>query len=117
MERYTTADPGRVWTFGEVARRVAVGGGGGLAIGSASQVADEMQSWIEETGIDGFNLGYALAHESYTDFVDLIVPELQRRGVYKKAYSEGTLREKLFGAGRARLPAVHPAARARVKAG
>ena len=117
VERYTTADPGRVWTFGEVARRVAVGGGGGLAIGSASQVADEMQSWIEETGIDGFNLGYALAHESYTDFVDLVVPELQRRGVYKKAYSEGTLREKLFGAGRARLPAVHPAARARVKAG
>ncbi|CAN5313176.1 LLM class flavin-dependent oxidoreductase [soil metagenome] len=113
VERYTTADPGRVWTFGEIIRRVAVGGGGGLAIGSPAQVADEMQSWVEETGIDGFNLGYALAHESYEDFVDLVVPELQRRGVYKKEYREGTLREKLYGTGRSRLPDSHPGALAR----
>ncbi len=44
--------------------------------------------------------------ESYEDFVDLVVPELQSRGVYKTAYAEGTLREKLFAGGR-RLPARH----------
>ncbi|MFT4265901.1 MAG: LLM class flavin-dependent oxidoreductase, partial [Xenophilus sp.] len=113
VERYTTADPGRVWTFGEVLRRIAVGGGGGLAVGSPAEVADELQGWIEDTGIDGFNLGYALAPQSYVDFVDLVVPELQRRGVYKKDYRPGTLREKFYGAGRARLPDAHPAAAAR----
>ncbi len=69
-----------------------------------------MQAWLEETGADGFNLGYALMHESFSDFVDLVVPELQRRGVYKQDYRPGTLREKLFPALGAKLPASHPAA-------
>jgi alkanesulfonate monooxygenase len=43
----------------------------------------------------------------------MLVPELTRRGRYKNAYRPGTLREKLFGAGRARLTAPHPAARYR----
>ena len=43
----------------------------------------------------------------------MLVPELTKRGRYKAAYAEGTLREKLFGAGRARLTAEHPAARYR----
>ncbi|KAF1067585.1 LLM class flavin-dependent oxidoreductase [Variovorax sp.] len=114
VEAYTTADPGRVWTVREILERISIGGGGGgLLVGSAAQVADELQSWVEDTGIDGFNLGYALAHESFADFADLVVPELQRRGVYKTDYRAGTLREKLYGAGRARLPASHPGAAAR----
>ena len=68
---------------------------------------------MEETGIDGFNLAYAVTPETFVDFVDLIVPELQARGVYKTTYAPGTLREKLYGAGRARLPASHPAAKVR----
>ena len=51
-----------------------------------------------------------VAPESFEDFVELVVPELQRRGVYKRDYAPGTLREKLFGAGRARLMPPHPAA-------
>jgi hypothetical protein len=39
---------------------------------------------------------HILAHQSFQDVVDFIVPELQKRGVYPKQYSEGTLREKLF---------------------
>ncbi len=46
----------------------------------------------------------------------MLVPELTRRGRYKQAYDKGTLREKLFGAGRARLAAPHPAARYRPRA-
>ena len=45
--------------------------------------------------------------ECYRDFVDLVVPELQARGAYKTEYASGTLREKIFGAGRAHLPAAH----------
>jgi alkanesulfonate monooxygenase len=69
-----------------------------------------LQSWIAETDVDGFNLAYAVTPESFSDFVELIVPELQRRGVYKREYRPGTLREKLYGVGRARLPENHPAA-------
>ncbi|WP_144107255.1 LLM class flavin-dependent oxidoreductase [Paraburkholderia sp. BCC1886] len=108
IARYT-ADVDRQWTLREVLERAAIGGGGALAIGSPAEVADEMQSWMEETGIDGFNLGYVLAHESFSDFAELVVPELQRRGVYKRAYRDGTLREKLFGAGPT-LPDSHPGA-------
>src|SRR5260221_7838444 len=77
-------------------------------LGSAAEVADELQSWVADTGIDGFNLSRVVTPESLEDFVDLVVPVLQERGVYKREYAPGTLREKLYGAGRARLPAAHP---------
>jgi alkanesulfonate monooxygenase len=86
-------------------------------VGSFTEVADELQAWIAETDIDGFNLAYAVTPETFTDFVDLVVPELQRRRVYKRDYGAGTLREKLFGPGRARLPSNHPAARVRLREG
>ena len=59
--------------------------------------------------VDGFNLAYAVTHETFVDVVELLVPELQKRGVYKTEYAPGTLREKLFGDG-PRLPASHPGA-------
>src|SRR5918912_1153139 len=110
LESFTTADPGRTWTIREVAEHVGIGGRGPLAVGSPQQVADEMQAWIAETGVDGFNLAYAVTPESFVDFVDHVVPELQRRGVYKLDYEPGSLREKLYGSGRRRLPEDHPAA-------
>src|SRR5438128_7200712 len=70
-------------------------------------------AWVEETDVDGFNLAYAVAPETFADFVDLVAPELQRRGRYKRDYAPGTLREKLYGQGRARLGADHPAVRFR----
>jgi alkanesulfonate monooxygenase len=117
IEAFTTADPERIWTVREVAQHVGIGGRGPLAIGATEQVADELQAWVEETDIDGFNLAYAVMPETFADFAEHVVPVLQRRGAYKRDYREGTLREKLYGAGRARLPAEHPAARFRVGAG
>ncbi|MFX7752067.1 5,10-methylene tetrahydromethanopterin reductase, partial [Acinetobacter baumannii] len=67
--------------------------------------------WMDVTDIDGFNLARTVTPESYADFIDLVVPELQNRGVYKTAYAPGTLRRKLFGADR--LPDAHPGARRR----
>lgn len=111
IEHYTIADPSRVWTVGEVMEHGGIGGNGPVLVGSPRRIADEMQVWIEETGADGFNLSYAVMPGSYVDFIELVVPELQRRGVYKNDYRGGTLREKLYG--QARLPAEHGAARFR----
>jgi alkanesulfonate monooxygenase len=110
VESFTSGDPTRVWTVRELAEHVGIGGRGPVVVGSPSQVADTLMAWVAATGVDGFNLAYAVTPESFTDFVDLIVPELQRRGVYKTDYRPGTLREKLFEPGRARLPANHPGA-------
>jgi FMN-dependent oxidoreductase (nitrilotriacetate monooxygenase family) len=113
LEVFTTADPERQWTVREIARHAAIGGRGPVLIGSGAEVAEELASWVEETGVDGFNLAYALTPGSFVDVVDLVVPELQSRGLFKHDYAPGTLREKLFGAGRARLPTNHPAAAVR----
>jgi FMN-dependent oxidoreductase (nitrilotriacetate monooxygenase family) len=113
-ESLTTSDPDKIWTVREVANWVGIGGLGPVVVGSPGQVADEMQGWVEETDVDGFNLAYAVTHETFRDFVDLVVPELQRRGVYKKEYRSGTLREKLFGHG-AHLNEEHPGASYRIR--
>ncbi|MEH2549803.1 FMN-dependent oxidoreductase (nitrilotriacetate monooxygenase family) [Bradyrhizobium sp. AZCC 2262] len=97
IDSFTSADPTRVWTLQEVVEHNGIGGRGPLLVGSPTDIADALQSWGEETGVDGFNLSYAVMPETYIDFVDLVVPELQRRGVYKKDYAPGTLRTKLHG--------------------
>ena len=99
------------WTIEELAQWGGIGGLGPVFVGSPSTVADILQDWVEETDVDGFNLAYAVTPETFEDVVNLLVPELQSRGVYPKAYRAGTLREKLFGDG-PHLPASHPGRRA-----
>lgn len=82
-------------------------------VGSPVEVADEMMSWMIEAEIDGFNLQRAGEPQHLIDFIDLVVPILQDRGVYKEAYRTGTFREKLFG-GDARLHSSHPASRFKI---
>jgi alkanesulfonate monooxygenase len=103
----TRSDPTRVWTVGQAAEHLAIGGASPVISGSPVTVADELQSWIEDTGLDGINLTYTVAPESTTDFVDLVVPELQNRGAYKTEYTPGTLRDKLFGSGPRLRPPHH----------
>jgi len=98
------------WTRRKLLDQHALGGRYVTLVGSPEQVADELESWIAETGLDGFNLTRTVTPESYADFIDLVIPELQRRGSYKTAYDSGTLREKLFPEGGARLPGQHPGA-------
>ncbi len=94
----------------------ALGGRYVTLVGSPTQVADELEAWIDETGLDGFNLTRTVAPESYVDFIDLVIPELQERGAYKTAYDTGSLREKLFASGHPHLPADHPGAAYRTDA-
>jgi FMN-dependent oxidoreductase (nitrilotriacetate monooxygenase family) len=81
-------------------------------VGNPVEVADALQQWMEEADIDGFNLMRTVTPESFADFIELVIPELQNRGVYKTDYADGTLRQKLFGQGPT-LPARHYGSRFR----
>lgn len=82
--------------------------------GTPSVVADTIERWLDEDDIDGINLRQYMSFETARDFIELVVPELRRRGRFRESYQEGeTLRERLFGAGQARLPAEHYGARYR----
>jgi FMN-dependent oxidoreductase (nitrilotriacetate monooxygenase family) len=115
VETLTVKNPGKVWTVGDLANFGPVGSRGPFIVGSPQSVADELVAWVAEVGVDGFNLNRVIAPKSLEDFVDLVVPELQSRGVYKTEYRGGTFREKLYGAGRARLSQSHPGAAYRIR--
>ena len=66
-----------------------------VVLGTASDIADQMQDWFERGAADGFNLIPPLLPSSLTDFVDQVVPELQRRGIFRTEYEGTTLREHL----------------------
>lgn len=105
---FSSADPHRTWTPREIARWIGIGGMGPVIVGSPTTVADELERWMEEADIDGFNLAYAVTPGTFVDIVDLVVPELQRRGRVRTEYEGSTLRENLQGAGQVRLRADHP---------
>jgi len=94
----------------ELLQRFKLGSRYTTLVGDAGQVADELERWVDEGDIDGFNLTRIVVPESFEDFIDIVVPELQSRGRYRTGYEPGTLRHQLFGAGD-RLPARHEAAR------
>ena len=104
------------WTRRRMLEMFELGSRYPVIVGDAVTVADELQSWVAETGVDGFNLTRTVVPECHEAFVDLVVPELQHRGAYKTAYEPGTLRHKLLGQGD-RLPARHAAEAFRRRAG
>lgn len=110
VEVFTRADPDRKWTVRELAEFVGIGGRGPVAVGSPEQIADEIAEWVEETGVDGFNLAYTQSLENFADFVELVIPVLQRRGLVQTDYAEGTYREKIYGKGHNHLKTDHPGA-------
>lgn len=72
------------------------GGRGHLQIlGSPTQIADILEGWFSEGAADGFNIMPPVLPSGLADFVDLVIPELQRRGLYRTQYEGRTLREKL----------------------
>lgn len=80
---------------------------GQFLTGSPEQIADALQDW-QKAGVDGFNLIYSVTPGTFVDFIEAVVPILQKRGLMQKEYAPGPLREKIFGYGR--LPARHLAA-------
>lgn len=98
------------WTVRRLLDGMRLGGRFTPIVGSPSQVADALLEWADDAGVDGFNLVRTVTPECFEDFGRLVVPELQSRGRFKRAYAPGTLREKLFGAGHARLSPAHAGA-------
>lgn len=103
MQTYTSADLSGKWTLRDLVKSRT-----DVMVGTPERLADIFQEWIG-AGVDGFNLSYVTTPGSFSDFIEGVVPLLQRRGLMQSAYQEGTLREKLFGKGRARLRDPHPA--------
>jgi FMN-dependent oxidoreductase (nitrilotriacetate monooxygenase family) len=96
----------RGWTKRQLLQELAMGGRYPVVVGDATEVAEELSSWMDEGEIDGFNLTRTVVPESFEDFIDIVVPALQERGLYKTVYEQGSLRRKLFGEGD-RLPDRH----------
>ena len=69
--------------------------GHGTVVGSPSQVVDHMEQWFHGRGCDGFNILVPSFPDDFTAFVDLVVPELQRRGLYRTRYEGPMLRDNL----------------------
>jgi alkanesulfonate monooxygenase SsuD/methylene tetrahydromethanopterin reductase-like flavin-dependent oxidoreductase (luciferase family) len=73
-----------------------LGGYGGLEIvGTAATIADEMEAWLAAEACDGFNVMFPFLPAGLDDFVDKVVPELQRRGIFRREYEGATLRDNL----------------------
>jgi alkanesulfonate monooxygenase len=64
-------------------------------VGSPSTIADKMQQWFEGGACDGMNVMAAYMPGGVNDFVDLVIPELQNRGLFRTSYQGETLRENL----------------------
>ena len=64
-------------------------------VGTALTIADKMEEWFESWGCDGFNIMFPYLPQGLDDFVDKVIPELQRRGLFRTEYEGGTLRENL----------------------
>jgi FMN-dependent oxidoreductase (nitrilotriacetate monooxygenase family) len=108
-----TDDDGREWTVRDIGRWAAIGGLGPVFVGSGVTVVDQLQHWVDETDIDGYNLAYAITPGTFADVIRHVVPVLVERGLYPTEYEPGTLRHKLFGRGD-RLPDNHRGAAYRI---
>jgi FMN-dependent oxidoreductase (nitrilotriacetate monooxygenase family) len=82
-------------TLRELYQRFASARGHFAIVGTPVEVADEMQNWFTTGACDGFNVLPSYYPGGLDDFVDMVVPELQRRGLYRTAYEGATLRENL----------------------
>jgi alkanesulfonate monooxygenase len=82
-------------TMRQVALRVAGARGKSVVRGSPQQIADHMEEWFRKDGCDGFNLMPPFLPGGLDDFVELVLPELRRRGLFRTEYEGRTLREHL----------------------
>ena len=80
-------------TIGQLAQRIV--DGERTIVGTPASVADHMQEWFEAGAADGFNVVFEYLPGTLDDFADLVIPELQRRGLFRTEYGGVTLRDHL----------------------
>ncbi|KAH7120750.1 putative dibenzothiophene desulfurization enzyme A [Dendryphion nanum] len=91
------------WTPRNIGKTISIGGNGPVPVGGPERVADILEEWIDIADLDGFNIGYVTTPGSFEDLVDLLVPELRKRGRYPTSEEPLTLRESILGKGQSRL--------------
>ncbi|KAI8716118.1 Bac-luciferase domain-containing protein [Fusarium sp. LHS14.1] len=99
------------WTPRILAEYQSLGGSGPYKIGSGATVADEMERWITEADVDGFNIGHIAVPGAWEDVIEYLVPDLEKRGWLGKDYPvpQGTARENLYGSpGDSHVRKTHP---------
>lgn len=79
----------------QLARKIANTGSVPMVAGTAIDIADQMEAWFVSGAADGYNLMFPLLPDDWTNFMRQVVPELQRRGLFREAYEPGTLRDRL----------------------
>lgn len=89
-------------TVRELAKRAAESGTGEM-VGTPTEIADQMEEWLMTGACDGFIIVFYTVPDGYDDFVTMVVPELQRRGLFRTRYEGSTLRENI-GLPRPRSP-------------
>ncbi|MFP5020780.1 LLM class flavin-dependent oxidoreductase [Pseudonocardia phyllosphaerae] len=109
VDLFSKMDPDRTWTPRDIADYLGIGGTGPTLVGSPQTIAEQLITWMDETGVAGFNLAQSVRYQDIADFAELVVPELQRRGVVWTEYEGPTMREKLYGPGQVRLREDHHA--------
>jgi len=82
-------------TLRQIARHTAAGTGHRVLVGTADTIASEMETWLKQDAADGFNIICNYYHQPFEDFTRQVIPELQRRGVFRTQYEGTTLRENL----------------------
>ncbi|KAI5966910.1 uncharacterized protein KGF55_000319 [Candida pseudojiufengensis] len=85
-----------------VAENLAIGGSGIIFVGTPQEIADQIEEFVDISTIDGFNFCYAVMPDSFKEIVELIIPELQKRGLVWEDYPKTenlTFRENIFGLG------------------
>ncbi|KAE9364292.1 putative xenobiotic compound monooxygenase, DszA family [Stipitochalara longipes BDJ] len=121
VEGWSKASPSVAkWTKTTVVKHITIGGLGATVVGTPAQVADEFESWVEEADVDGFNVAYALKPGTFIDVIELLSPELRKRGLFWDDYlvKAGTCRENISGqVGQKCPPDDHPSARYHCKSG
>jgi FMN-dependent oxidoreductase (nitrilotriacetate monooxygenase family) len=82
-------------TIRQLARKISNTGSVPLVIGTPAQVADQLEAWFVSGAADGYNLMFPLLPDDWENFMKTVVPELQRRGLFRTEYEPGTLRDRL----------------------
>ncbi|KAI9923901.1 hypothetical protein MW887_008206 [Aspergillus wentii] len=120
VRRWSATVPGTEnlqWTKRRIVEFLSVGGLGAKIVGSPTTVADELERWVEVSGVDGFNLAHITNPGTFEDIIEYLLPELRRRGIFRsEVEKEGvTAREAYIGS--RRLPEDHPGSKYKWRAG
>lgn len=120
VRRFSSTVPGSEnlpWTKRRIVEYISVGGLQAKVVGGPTTVADELEKWVEISGVDGFNLAHITNPGSFEDIIEFLLPELRRRGIFRAGVEKkgATARDVFIGSDR--LPEDHPGSKYKWNAG